>query len=194
MKLNVLPISWLARVFRHDFLFSVLPQVLVTRTTWSNSNRNVTHFISGKCNSVTFQRSFFNGTTRIWNTLADNFQLSFNFQISQFKSIMYKYYVDALEHNYDPEYPRSWNWPSVGQVTCLSVFVVVLNYHMWLHCFLHILFSSGTTVIDLPLSWNPFLIKHLLFFVFFGKREVRHWTIKLKLISFFVHSNYCGLP
>ena len=135
MELNLLPISWLARVFRYDFLFSVLPEVLVTRTTRSNSNRYVTHFISGKCNSVTFQRSFFfNRTTRIWNTLADDFQLSFNLQISQFKSIMYKYYLDALEHNYDQEHPRSWNWPSVGNVTflvtCLSVFVVVLNCHM----------------------------------------------------------------
>ena len=51
---------------------SVLPQVLVTRTTRSNSNRNVTHFISKKCNTVTFQRSFFNKTIRIWNTLANS--------------------------------------------------------------------------------------------------------------------------
>ena len=35
--------------------------------------------------------------------LASDLQLSCNLQISQFKSIMYKYYVDALEHNYDPE-------------------------------------------------------------------------------------------
>ena len=37
---------------------SLIPQVLVTRTTRSNSNHNVTHFISRKCNTVTFQRSF----------------------------------------------------------------------------------------------------------------------------------------
>ena len=39
------------------------------------------------------------------------YQMIFNFhviQISQFKSIMYKYYVDALQRNYDPENPRSW--------------------------------------------------------------------------------------
>ena len=150
MKLNLLPISWLARVFRHDFLTSVLPQVLVTRTTWSNSNRNVTHFISGKCNSVTFQRSFFNGTTRIWNTLADNFQLSFNFQISQFKSIMYKYYVDALEHNYVPEYPRSWNWPSVGHVTDV---VCGEEMNAWqTNPKGRLRGGYGTTVIGLPLS------------------------------------------
>ena len=87
---------------------SVLQQVLVPSTTRSNSNRNVPHFISRKCNTVTFQRSFFNRTARIWNTLANNLQLSCNRQISQFKSIIYKYYVDALDHNYDPENPRSW--------------------------------------------------------------------------------------
>ena len=62
MNLNLLPIS-----YRHEFLDmifffkvvtgtvrvspSVLPQVLVTRTTRSNSTRNVTHFISRKCNT-----------------------------------------------------------------------------------------------------------------------------------------------
>ena len=119
MNLNLLPISYWHEFLDMTFFFkvvtgtfrvspSVIPQVLVTRTTRSNSNRNVTHFISRKCNTVTFQRSFFNRTTRIWNTLANDLQLSCNLQISQFKSIMYKYYVDALERNYDPENPRSW--------------------------------------------------------------------------------------
>ena len=118
-KLKLLPISYWHEFLDMIFFFkvvtgivkvspSVLPQVLVTRTTRSNSNRNVTHFISKKCNTVTFQRSFFNRTIRIWNTLANDLQLSCNLQISQFKSIMYKYYVDALDHNYDPEDPRSW--------------------------------------------------------------------------------------
>ena len=119
LTLNLLPVSC-----RHEFLVmtfffkvvtgtvrvspSVLPQVLVTRTTSSNSNRNVTHFFSRKCNTVTFQGSFFNRTTRIWNTLANDLQLSCNLQICQFKSIMYKYDVYALEHNYDPENPQPW--------------------------------------------------------------------------------------
>ena len=119
MNPNLLPISYWHEFLDMIFFFkvvtgtvrvspSVIPQVLVTRTTRSNSNRNVTHFISRKCNTVTFQRSFFNRSTRIWNTLANDIQLSCNLQISQFKSIMYKYYVDALERNYDPENPRSW--------------------------------------------------------------------------------------
>ena len=119
MNLNLLPISYWHEFLDMIFFFKVVTgtfrvspsfilQVLVTRTTRSNSNRNVTHFISRKCNTVTFQRSFFNRSTRIWNTLANDLQLSCNLQISQFKSIVYKYYVDALERNYDPENPRSW--------------------------------------------------------------------------------------
>ena len=119
MNLNLLPISYWHEFLDMIFFFkvvtgtfrvspSVLPQVLVTRTTRSNSNRNVTHFISRKCNTVTFQRSFFNRTTRIWNTLANDLQLSCNLQISQFKSITYKYYVNALQRNYDAENPRCW--------------------------------------------------------------------------------------
>ena len=114
MNINLLPISYWHEFLDMIFLSKVVtgtvrvsPSVL-SRTTRSNSNRNVNHFISRKCNTLTFQRSFFNRTTRIWNTLANDLQLSFNLQISQFKSIMYKYYVDALERNYDPENPRSW--------------------------------------------------------------------------------------
>ena len=151
------------RVFacKHPLSPSVLPQVLVTRTTRSNSNRNVTHFISKKCNTVTFQRSFFNRTIRIWNTLANHLQLSCNLQISQFKSIMYKYYVDTLEHNYDPEDPRSWKTicPScnVSHNVCPSSLFLIVTCSS---CSL-----SGTTVIGLPLLWYPCLIKHVLFFV-----------------------------
>ena len=71
MNLNLLPISYWHEFLDMIFFFkavtgtfrvspSVLPQVLGTRTTTSYSNRNVTHFISRKCNTVTFQRSFFN--------------------------------------------------------------------------------------------------------------------------------------
>ena len=119
INLNLLPISYWHESLEKIFFFkvvtgtvkvspSVLPQVLVTRTTRSSSTRNVTHFISRKCNTVPFQRSFLNRTTRIRNTLANDLQLSCNLQISQFKSIMYKYYMDALERHYDPENPRSW--------------------------------------------------------------------------------------
>ena len=118
MKLNLLPVSYWHEFLYMIFFFNVvtgtvrvspsfLPQVLVTGTTRSNSNRNVSHFVSRKCNTVTFQRSFINRSARIWNMLANDLRLSCNGQISQFKSIMYQYHVDALAHNYDPENPRS---------------------------------------------------------------------------------------
>ena len=63
MKLNLLPVSYWHEFLDMIFFFkvvtgtvrvspSVLPQVLVARTTGSNSNRNVTHFISRKCNML----------------------------------------------------------------------------------------------------------------------------------------------
>ena len=171
---------------------SVIPQVLVTRTTRSNSNRNVTHFISRKCNTVTFQRSFFNRTTRIWNTLANDLQLSCNLQISQFKSIMYKYYVDALERNYDPENPRSWKTicPSCNRlhVTCLSVSVVVFNCLMLVWLFLTYLLSSGTTVIGSPLLWHPCLLSIYLFHCLLTgeANKIRKWKNN-KLLRCAVH-------
>ena len=69
MNLNLLPISYWHEFLDMIFFFkvvtgtvrvspSVLPQVLVTRSTRSDSNRNVTHFISRKCRTVTFQKSF----------------------------------------------------------------------------------------------------------------------------------------
>ena len=69
MNLNLLPISYWHEFLDMIFFFkvvtgtvrvspSVLLQVLVTRSTRSDSNRNVTHFISRKCRTVTFQKSF----------------------------------------------------------------------------------------------------------------------------------------
>ena len=98
-KLNLLPTSYWHEFLDMIFFFkvvtgtvkvspSVLPQVLVTRTTRSNSNRNITHFISKKCNTVTFQRSFFNRTIRIWNTLANDLQLSCNLQSIQIHHVL----------------------------------------------------------------------------------------------------------
>ena len=69
MNLNLLPISYWHEFLDMIFFFkvvagtvrvshSVLPEVLVTRTTRSNSNRNLNSLISRECNTVTFQRSF----------------------------------------------------------------------------------------------------------------------------------------
>ena len=73
--------------------------------------------------------------------MINDLQLSCNFQIRQFKSFMYEYYVDTLERNYDPENhdPGKQSLRHVAfHVTCLSVSVVVFNCHMKFYCFLHI--------------------------------------------------------
>ena len=55
----------------------VPPQVFAARTTRSNSNRNFAHFISRKCDTVTFQRSFSNdritnGLLMLWHSCMPN--------------------------------------------------------------------------------------------------------------------------
>ena len=63
MNLNLLPISYWHEFLDMIFFFkvvtgtvrvspTVLPQVLVTRTTRSNSNCNLAHFISRECNII----------------------------------------------------------------------------------------------------------------------------------------------
>ena len=105
-------------------------------------------------------------------TFANDLQLSCNLQISQFKSIMYKYYVDVLEHNYDPKDPRSWKTicPSCNISLNVSVHLRCCfqsPYVALLFVFIETFLNSWTTVIiiGLPLFWYPCLIYHLLFLV-----------------------------
>ena len=76
-KLNLLPISYWHEFLdmscnRHSQSQSLCSHPLLVLPDLNNSNRNVTHFISRKCNNITFQISFFNRTIRSWNTLAND--------------------------------------------------------------------------------------------------------------------------
>ena len=75
---------------------SITPQVLITRTTRSNSSPDVTHYVPRKCKTSTFQRSFLDRTIRTWNCLAKHLKLSPNLTMNQFKSVLYKYYLESL--------------------------------------------------------------------------------------------------
>ena len=101
MNLNLLPISCWQEFLDMIFFFkvltgtgrvspSVLPQVLVTRTTRSNSNSTVTvmslalTLFQGNVILSLFRDIFFYRATRIWNTLA---KMIFNFHTT-FRSVM----------------------------------------------------------------------------------------------------------
>ena len=108
MKFNLLPISYWQEFLDMIFFFKVatgtvrvspsfLLQVLVTGTTRSNSSRNVTHFISRKCNSVTFQRSFLTDPPESGTCS----QMTFDFHAMVRSVNSNPSCMDALELNYD---------------------------------------------------------------------------------------------
>ena len=177
MNLNLLPISYWHEFLDMIFFFkvvtgtirvspSVIPQVLVTRTTRSNSNRNVTHFISRKCNTVTFQRSFFNRTTRIWNTLVNDLQLSCNLQTS---TTWMPYNVTTTQRTNDPGKQSVRH--ATFHVTCLSVSVVVFNFLMLVLPFLTYLSELWDHCNWFTAVVAPLPIKHLFVSLFTNRRS-----------------------
>ena len=65
-----------------------------------------TKFITPKCRTATFQKSFMSRCARVWNVLPKELTAK-NIGIACFKSGLYKYYVSALKM-YDVENPRIW--------------------------------------------------------------------------------------
>ena len=63
-----------------------------TRTTRHTSNLDITLFLINHYKTTTFQRSFFNRTSRIWNALATDLGLSVACSLSSFKAVLYSYY------------------------------------------------------------------------------------------------------
>jgi hypothetical protein len=56
-------------------------------------------------------------TTRIWNTLPNHITSKAR-TFSEFKNLLFKYYILALENTYDVEDPRTWK--SVSCIKCYS--------------------------------------------------------------------------
>ena len=79
-----------------------------TRTTRHTSNLDITLFLIKHYKTTTFQRSFFNRTSRIWNALATDLGLSVACSLSSFKAVLYSYYKQVLIASYIPDDPRSF--------------------------------------------------------------------------------------
>ena len=60
-----------------------------------------------KCKTTSYQKSFLVRTSRIWNCLADEVDLSSS-TFASFKSVIFNYYKSALAVSYDCEDPRSF--------------------------------------------------------------------------------------
>ena len=117
IQLNLLPICYWHELLDVVFFFfkivtgavrvnpSITPQILITRTTRSNSSPDVTHYVPRKGKTLTFQRSFLNRKIRTWNCLAKDPKLSPNLTMNQFKSVLHKYYLESLSSQFDPDIP-----------------------------------------------------------------------------------------
>ena len=88
---------------------TVTPRICAaTRTTRYTSNPDITLFLIRYCKTTTFEKSFFNRTSRIWKALAADLGLSVACSLSSFKAVLYGYYTRALVASYIPDDPRSF--------------------------------------------------------------------------------------
>jgi hypothetical protein len=78
------------------------------RKTRATSNPNLILFRTKKCKTVTYQISFINRTTRIWNILPNELKQQ-SPSLSTFKYLLYRYYTNtAININYESENSRTW--------------------------------------------------------------------------------------
>ena len=87
---------------------NIIPQVQKTRSTRSFTRAICQKYIIRKCKTSTFQKSYFNRSSRVWNTLASSSEHFSTNNLSFFRKSLLSYYFNALSLNYDPDDPRSW--------------------------------------------------------------------------------------
>ena len=78
----------------------------IPRITRSTSNETVT-YIPKKCKTVTYQRSFFIRSTRVWNVLPQQLR-STTINLPAFRKSLLDYYFLALTNVYDQDDTRTW--------------------------------------------------------------------------------------
>ena len=86
---------------------SVLPEVRKYGRRTRSSNSNVNKYIIKKCKTSTYQKSFLIRTSKIWNCLPDEPDLSSS-TLASFKSVIFNYYKSALAVSYNCDDPRSF--------------------------------------------------------------------------------------
>lgn len=119
IRADLLPLSYWHEYLDLTFFFKavtglvyvssdVLPQPLIpSRVTRSTSNSNTLLFRPRKCKSVTFQRSYFNRVTRVWNTLPEEIRQR-HMTLSRFKNMLQKYYFKSVVTNFSADDVRTW--------------------------------------------------------------------------------------
>ena len=118
--LDLIPICYWHERLDLTFFFSNWHTVLLTWTPLSclkfvniygrrtrSSTSKVNKYTIKKCKTSTYQKSFLIRTSRIWNCLVDELDLSSS-TLASFKSVIFNYYKSALAVSYDCEDPRSF--------------------------------------------------------------------------------------
>ena len=108
--LNLIPIFYWHELLDLTFFFklthglvnvnsSVLPEVRKYSRRTRSSTSNVNKYIIKKCKTTKYQKSFLIRTSRIWNCLADELDLSSSI-LASFKSVIFNHYKSALAVSY----------------------------------------------------------------------------------------------
>ena len=118
MSVNLLPVCYWHELLdlvyfykaTHNMIHldpSVVPYVRECARRTRISVTSCQSFVPKKCRTATFQKSFFNWTTRIWNLPITRLDLD-NVTFENFKSVLYGYCSRVLAINYGPDSPRGF--------------------------------------------------------------------------------------
>ena len=138
IQCNLLPISYWHEMMDLAFLYkatnglididrSILPTIRRSaRVTRSCHASNATTYTTKRCRTLTYQRSFFIRTSRIWNSLPTYIRDN-SLSLASFKNKLFEYYTNALLNIYNPHNPKTWKSvctkcnmarPLVKDITC----------------------------------------------------------------------------
>jgi hypothetical protein len=82
-------------------------QHIPTRSTLNTSDPSLLYFHPKRCKTITFQRSFFSRTCRVWNNLPDEMRLM-DTSLLHFRSLLKEHYLTASQTIFDSDDPRTW--------------------------------------------------------------------------------------
>ena len=118
LQLDLFPLSYWHEYLDMIFLFKLIHGIITidnnllpsptnnSRVTRSSSPTHLS-FITTRCKTTTYQKSYLSRSTRLWNTLPNELTGN-NTSLNGFKCGLIKYYKSALRDVYDVNDPRTW--------------------------------------------------------------------------------------
>ena len=118
-SLHLLPISYWHEFLDLVFFFKIVHNIttmnsevkptqhIPTRSTRNTSDPSPLYFHPKRCKTITFQRSFFSRTCRVWNNLPDEMR-RMDTSLLRFRSLLKEHYLTASQTIFDSDDPRTW--------------------------------------------------------------------------------------